>query len=75
MSNTTTNPKISMTVAEMLSDLDKHYKGQLTEWQELFVASMITNMETFDENDMPHTFTVNQVNKVKEIYAEKDEEL
>lgn len=65
-----------MTVPEMLSDLDKHYNGKLTEWQEMFVASLIEQLEYAEKNlpDLEHRFTPNQVNKVREIYAERDEE-
>ncbi len=64
-----------MTVPEMLSDLDKHYSGKLTEWQEVFVASMLEYLQAGEECGTPHVFTLTQTLKIIEIYEEKDEEL
>ena len=64
-----------MTTEEMLNDLDKHYQGQLTEWQEVFVCSQLNNMQACEESGFTHTFTERQANKIAEIYAEKDEEV
>lgn len=65
-----------MTVPEMLHDLQTHYQGQLTEWQALFIDNLAEQLENWTalapESPMP--WSVNQVAKVQEIYAEKDEE-
>ena len=65
----------AMTTEEMLCDLDKHYQGQMTEWQEMFVANQIDNLRCAEAEGFIFQFTKKQAMKIAEIYAEKDEEM
>lgn len=63
-----------MTPEEMLLDLDTHYSSQMTEWQAMFVASMLDHRDDAAEIGVVYKYTLRQVSKIAEIYQEKDEE-
>lgn len=60
-----------LSAEEMMNDLIRHYSDMVTEWQLLFVQDMQDKLE---ENPN-YLFTVNQVNKLREIYNERDEDM